>query len=63
MDTRGQNNQSQDAATPSEGHYMGWMTQGIRDPQSYYYRYVYGDAIRALELLAKREEVDPQRLA
>jgi cephalosporin-C deacetylase len=63
MDTRGQNNQSQDAAITSEGHYMGWMTQGIRDPQSYYYRYVYADAIRALELLAKREEVDPQRLA
>jgi cephalosporin-C deacetylase len=63
MDTRGQNNQSQDAAIPTEGHYMGWMTQGIRDPQGYYYRYVYADAIRALELLAKREEVDPTRLA
>jgi cephalosporin-C deacetylase len=63
MDTRGQNNQSQDTAVTPEGHYMGWMTQGIRDPQTYYYRYVYADAIRALELLAKREEVDPQRLA
>jgi cephalosporin-C deacetylase len=63
MDTRGQNNQSQDAAITPEGHYMGWMTQGIREAQSYYYRYVYADAIRALELLAKREEVDPQRLA
>ena len=47
MDTRGQNNQSQDAAITPEGHYMGWMTQGIRDPQTYYYRYVYADAIRA----------------
>ncbi len=63
MDTRGQNNQSQDSAITSEGHYMGWMTQGIRDPQNYYYRYVFADAIRALELLAKREEVDAQRLA
>ena len=35
MDTRGQNNQSQDAAITPEGHYMGWMTQGIRDPQTY----------------------------
>jgi len=63
MDTRGQNNQSQDIATAPEGHYMGWMTRGIRDPKSYYYRYVYADALRALELLAHREEVDSQRLA
>jgi cephalosporin-C deacetylase len=63
MDTRGQNNQSQDTAVTNEGHYMGWMTQGIRDPETYYYRYVYADALRALELLAKREEVDSQRLA
>lgn len=63
MDCRGQNGQSQDAATYPEGHHMGWMTQGIRSPKSYYYRYVYADALRALELLAHREEVDPNRLA
>ncbi len=39
------------------------MTQGIRDAETYYYRYVYADAARALELLANREEVDAQRLA
>jgi len=63
MDCRGQNGQSQDAATYPEGHQMGWMTQGIRDPHTYYYRYVYADALRALELLAHRDEVDPARLA
>jgi len=63
MDTRGQNGQSQDAALYPDGHYMGWMTQGIRDPKTYYYRYVYADAVRALELLAGREEVDESRLA
>jgi cephalosporin-C deacetylase len=63
MDCRGQNGQSQDAAVSSEGHQMGWMTQGIRSPQNYYYRYVYSDAVRALELLARREEVDAQRVA
>jgi cephalosporin-C deacetylase len=63
MDCRGQNGQSQDASTPSEGHQMGWMTKGIRDPQTYYYRYVYADALRALELLAGRAEVDADRLA
>jgi len=63
MDCRGQNGQSQDAAVTPEGHYSGWMTKGIRDPYSYYFRYVYADALRALELLAQREEVDEQRLA
>ena len=63
MDCRGQNGQSQDAAVYPEGHHLGWMTQGIRDPRAYYFRYVYADALRALELLAHREEVDPHRLA
>ena len=63
MDCRGQNGQSQDAAVYPEGYQMGWMTQGIRDPQKYYYRYVYADAVRALELLARREEVDSKRIA
>lgn len=39
------------------------MTLGIRDPNTYYFRYVYADALRALELLARREEVDESRLA
>jgi cephalosporin-C deacetylase len=63
MDCRGQNGQSQDAAAYPEGHYQGWMTLGIRDPQTYYYRFVYADALRALEVLATRQEVDPTRLA
>ncbi len=62
-DCRGQNGQSPDAATYSEGHHYGWMTQGIRNPAEYYYRHVYADAVRALELLARREEVDDKRLA
>jgi cephalosporin-C deacetylase len=63
MDCRGQNGHSQDAAVYPEGHYQGWMTLGIRNPKTYYYRYVYADAVRALELLANRDEVDPTRLA
>ncbi len=63
MDCRGQNGQSQDAAVYPEGYVAGWMTQGIREPQKYYYRHVYADAVRALELLARREEVDAKRLA
>jgi cephalosporin-C deacetylase len=63
MDTRGQNGQSQDLAPAEEGHASGWMTKGIRSPRTYYYRYVYADAVRAVELLARREEVDAARIA
>jgi cephalosporin-C deacetylase len=63
MDCRGQNGQSQDSQAYPEGHQLGWITQGIRDPWSYYYRFVYADAVRALELLAHREEVDASRIA
>src|SRR5207245_7028409 len=63
MDCRGQNGQSQNTAVYPEGYAPGWMTQGIRDPKRYYYRFVYADAVRALELLARREEVDNKRLA
>lgn len=63
MDTRGQNGLSEDHAPYPGGHFSGWMTKGIRDPKSYYYRYVYADAVRALELLASRDEVDERRLA
>ncbi len=63
MDCRGQNGQSQDATAYPEGHQMGWMTQGIRDPKRYYYRMVFADAVRALELLGHRDEVDVDRIA
>jgi cephalosporin-C deacetylase len=63
MDVRGQPGQSQDATVVEEGHVGGWMTKGIRDPKRYFYRYVYADAVRALEVLARREEVDEYRLA
>ena len=63
MDCRGQNGQSQDALIADEGHHSGWMTKGIRNPRQYYYRYVYADAVRALQLLARRDEVDETRIA
>jgi cephalosporin-C deacetylase len=63
MDCRGQNGQSQDATVVDEGNHSGWMTKGIRDPKQYYFRYVYADAVRALQLLARRDEVDESRIA
>ena len=64
MDTRGQNGQSEDASSSPQGHFHGWMTKGIRSPQEYYFRYVYADAVRALEVLAASfDEVDTKRIA
>jgi cephalosporin-C deacetylase len=63
MDTRGQNGLSEDHAAYPGGHFSGWMTKGIREPRAYYYRYVYADAVRALEVLASMEEVDEERIA
>ena len=63
MDTRGQNGSSQNIAPFGSGAHMGWMTMGIDDPKTYYYRYAYADAVRAIELVATRPDVDPSRIA
>ena len=63
MDCRGQTGESEDLSGATGGHFVGYMTQGILDPRRYYYRYVYADAVRALDLLATRPEVDASRLA
>jgi cephalosporin-C deacetylase len=63
FDCRGQNGESTDAARHESGSVAGWMTQGIRSPHEYYYRYVYADAVRALEVLASFEEVEQDRIA
>ncbi|HWB54665.1 MAG TPA: acetylxylan esterase [Tepidisphaeraceae bacterium] len=63
FDTRGQNGHSPDRAVYSDGHHSGWMTKGIRIPKEYYFRNVYADAVRALEVLATFSEVDSKRIA
>ncbi|MCS7032815.1 MAG: acetylxylan esterase [Phycisphaerae bacterium] len=63
MDCRGQTGESPDLSTAEGGHFVGYMTKGILHPRQYYYRYVYADALRALEFLASRDEVDSSRLA
>jgi cephalosporin-C deacetylase len=39
------------------------MTSGIASPETYYYRFVYMDAVRTLELLSQLEGVDGERVA
>jgi cephalosporin-C deacetylase len=69
MDTRGQGSAGLAGDTaddyPAGGGpaYPGFMTRGITDPASYYYRRVFTDAVRAVEAVREHEAVDPARVA
>lgn len=62
VDVRGQSGDSADFAAYPGGHVTGWMTQGITDPASYYYRGVYQDTTRAVDVVASLPTVDPDRI-
>lgn len=69
MDTRGQGWKSggpettPDAA-PEAGlaHAPGFMTAGITDPRTYYYRRVYADALRCLQAAGSSALIDPAKI-
>jgi cephalosporin-C deacetylase len=69
MDTRGQGSSWRPGDTPDpqpDGagpHYPGFMTLGILDPQTYYYRRVFTDAVRAVEAARSHPAVDAGRIA
>ena len=69
MDTRGQGSAWLHGDTPdpepadSNPHYPGFMTRGILDPRTYYYRRVFTDAVRAVEAARAFDSVDPGRIA
>lgn len=70
MDTRGQgysvggaSGTPDDSAYAGLNHTPGFMTAGITDPETYYYRRVYIDAVRALEAVRASEFVDPAKVA
>jgi len=69
MDTRGQGSASRCGDTPdlpvegSSPHYPGFMTLGILDPRTYYYRRLFVDAVRAVEAARSHPEVDGSRVA
>ncbi|MCQ1954180.1 acetylxylan esterase [Arthrobacter sp. zg-Y238] len=73
MDTRGQGAGWSKGATPdaagSAGPQVpGVMTRGVLDPQTYYYRRLFTDAVRAVEAMrslpeASAVQVDPARVA
>ncbi len=69
MDTRGQGSVWRTGDTPDlydiggNPSVPGFMTQGILDPQHYYYRRVFTDAVRAVDAARSHPAVDPQRIA
>jgi cephalosporin-C deacetylase len=67
VDTRGQGSgwTVGDTGDPvgSAAAQPGFMTRGVLSPQEYYYRRVYTDATRALEVLRHHPEVDGDRTA
>ena len=67
MDTRGQGSVWRQGDTPDEAisgaSIPGFMTRGILDPHSYYYRRLMTDAVRAVETAASFDRVDASRLA
>jgi cephalosporin-C deacetylase len=67
MDTRGQGSgwSRGDTADPvgSDPAQSGFMTRGIASPQTYFYRRVFTDGVRAVEAIRSRDEIDPARIA
>jgi cephalosporin-C deacetylase len=67
MDTRGQGSGWGVGDTPdpvgSDPAHAGFMTKGIAGPNTYFYRRVMTDAVRALDAIRMRAETDPARIA
>ena len=67
MDTRGQGSSWAPGATgdvsTTGGHFPGFMTQGIESPETYYYRRVFTDAVRVIDVAAGHPHVDKTRIA
>ena len=69
MDTRGQGSYWRSGDTPdiqdlgANPFHPGFMTQGILSPETYYYRRVIGDAVRAVEAARSFEYVDSDNIA
>jgi cephalosporin-C deacetylase len=68
MDTRGQGSSWRSGETPDQEvdggnpQIPGFMTRGVLDPRTYYYRRVFSDAIRAVEAARSNPAVDAQRV-
>ncbi|MCO8273701.1 acetylxylan esterase [Actinoplanes sp. TRM 88003] len=63
VDSRGQGDgDTPDLAGDTTPHHSGLMTRGVLDPELYYYRRLFTDAVRAVDLAATLPGVDPARV-
>lgn len=62
IDVRGQNGLTGDLSAQHEGMSRGWMSRGIADPHTCYYKSIVTDAIRAVDWVLEQPEVDPARV-
>ena len=69
MDTRGQGSEWLHGDTPdvepvgSSPQFPGFMTRGVFHPETYYYRRLYTDAVRAIEAACSHPAVNAERIA
>jgi cephalosporin-C deacetylase len=68
MDTRGQGSMWGSGGDTPDPHgtgpsSSGFMTRGIEDPSTYYYRRVFTDAVRAIDAVRSLPQVDADRVA
>lgn len=69
MDVRGQGTTWRTGDTPdpepqgSNPQYPGFMTRGILDPRTYYYRRLFTDAVRIVEVARAHPQIDPDRVS
>jgi cephalosporin-C deacetylase len=63
VDSRGQGD-GDTPDLPGDGtpHHTGLLVRGVLDPEQYYYRRLFTDAVRAVDLAATLPEVDPGRI-
>lgn len=64
MDSRGQNgaDTGDASATPSGPQSAGFMTDGVLDPKTYYYRRIMSDVVRAIEAARSHSAVAADRI-
>ncbi|GAB5491661.1 MAG: acetylxylan esterase [Phototrophicaceae bacterium] len=68
MDTRGQGSRSLNGDTPDNAdtgqtpQYPGFMTRGILSAESYYYRRLITDAVRAVEAAQSHPDIDSDKI-
>lgn len=62
IDIRGQGGETGNRLDQSYGMTRGWITQGILQRDTCYYKAITIDALRALDWVSEQPEVDPSRL-